>query len=408
MRKKKEGSILGGILLIAGSCIGAGMLGLPIVTGIAGLLPTLVMFFLAYLFMTSTALLLVEEMGRFNQSVNFISMVSRTLGPIGKTLCWLLYLFLFYALLVAYMTLSGIHFSSFLARAFDFSVPVWGGTLFFILIFASLIYLGTKPVDHVNRFLMFWKIIAFLLFIFAGFHFLQPKLLLHIEKKYALFSFPILIISFGFHNMVPSLMHYVGNDRKRARKIIWGGSLFTLVVYLIWEIIVLALLPVGQKDGIWESFHKGIDAAEALRHYLGSGALSFSVQWLAFFAILTSFLSQALSLVHFLRDGFKMEKKKRENITVCSLALLPPLLFSLLFPNLFFQALDFAGGICTVILFGIFPALMVWIGRYKKKERLPDQVPGGKPLLVLIFAVASFVFFYQLTQMLGFNLFPKP
>lgn len=408
MKGRKEGSILGGILLIAGSCIGAGMLGLPIVTGIAGLLPTLLMFFLAYLFMTSTALLLVEEMGRFNQSVNFISMVSRTLGPIGKTLCWLLYLFLFYALLVAYMTLSGIHFSSFLAHIFNFSVPVWGGILFFILIFASLIYLGTKPVDHVNRFLMFWKIVAFLLFIFASFHFLQPKLLFHVEKKYALFSFPILIISFGFHNMVPSLMHYVGNDRKRARKIIWGGSLFTLVVYLIWEVIILALLPVGQKDGIWESFHKGIDAAEALRNYLGSGSLSASVQWLAFFAILTSFLSQALSLVHFFRDGFKMEKKKREKVTVCALALLPPLLFSLLFPNLLFQALNFAGGICTVVLFGILPALMVWNGRYKKKEPLPDQVPGGKPLLILILAVASFVFFYQLTQMLGFNLFPKP
>jgi tyrosine-specific transport protein len=46
----KPGSIFGGVLLIAGSCIGAGMLGLPIITGIAGFFPSLLMFFfLGYL-----------------------------------------------------------------------------------------------------------------------------------------------------------------------------------------------------------------------------------------------------------------------------------------------------------------------------------------------------------------------
>ena len=42
---EKSGSVLGGMLLIAGSCIGAGMLGLPILTGLSGLMPSLFMFF---------------------------------------------------------------------------------------------------------------------------------------------------------------------------------------------------------------------------------------------------------------------------------------------------------------------------------------------------------------------------
>ena len=41
---KKEGSVFGGMLLIAGSCIGSGMLGIPIVTGVAGFFPSLLMF----------------------------------------------------------------------------------------------------------------------------------------------------------------------------------------------------------------------------------------------------------------------------------------------------------------------------------------------------------------------------
>jgi len=161
------------------------------------------------------------------------------------------------------------------------------------------------------------------------------------------------------------------------------------------------------KD-IIKGFALDIDAAEMLRTYLGSRVLGFSVQALAFFAILTSFLAQSLSLVHFIRDGFHMSKKKRENIGICALALLPPLGFSLLFPQLFYKALNFAGGICAVTLFGVFPALMTWVGRYKNKHMLEDRVRGGRPLLIVILVIACFIFFYQLTQMLGFSLFPSP
>ena len=67
---ESKGSVLGGMLLIAGSCIGAGMLGLPIVTGISGFLPSLALFFCGWLFMTATALLLVEVNGWFSRQVN--------------------------------------------------------------------------------------------------------------------------------------------------------------------------------------------------------------------------------------------------------------------------------------------------------------------------------------------------
>ena len=85
------------------------MLGLPIVTGIAGFFPSLVMFLVAWLFMTTTALLLLEALSWFNKPVNLLSIVEYTLGRVGKVVCWILYLFLFYALLVAYMSTSGNH-----------------------------------------------------------------------------------------------------------------------------------------------------------------------------------------------------------------------------------------------------------------------------------------------------------
>lgn len=402
---KKSGSVFGGTLLITGSCIGAGMLGLPVLTGIPGFFPSSVMFFIAWLFMLTTAILMVEIMGWFNKPVNLISMVEHTLGPIGKVLCWFLYLFLFYALLVAYMSVSGNHASLFIENTFRLPLPHWAGSFFFVVVFGWLVYLGTKPVDHVNRYLMYGKILSFILLVVLGIRHVVPRFLLHWEPKYALFTFPILIISFGFHNMVPVLMKYMKGDRKRVRQSIYAGSFLTVAIYIIWEIVTLGVLPL--RD-IMHSYKIDVDAAQALRTYLGSSLIGYSAQILAFFAILTSFLAQALSLTNFLSDGFRIKHQERENIGMCLLALIPPLIFSILFPDLFFQALNFAGGICAVVLFGIFPALMTWMGRYHKRKLLPDRVPGGRPLLLLILLIACLIFFDQLSTMLNFNLFPKP
>ncbi|MBF5059906.1 amino acid permease [Candidatus Neptunochlamydia vexilliferae] len=402
---RKPGSVFGGTLLITGSCIGAGMLGLPILTGIPGFFPSSIMFFIAWLFMLTTALLMVEIQGWFNKPVNLISMVEHTLGPIGKVLCWLLYLFLFYALLVAYMSLSGNHTSLFVDRTFHLPLSNWTGSLFFVIVFGWMVYLGAKPVDHLNRYLMIGKILSFVLLVMLGAQYIAPRLLIHWQPKYALFTFPILIISFGFHNMIPVLMKYMGGDRVRVRKTIYAGSLFTFAIYLIWEVVTLGILPYTD---ILHSYKIDIDAAQAIRTYLGSTLIGYSVQSLAFFAILTSFLAQALSLTNFLSDGFKIKHTHRENIGMCLLALIPPLILSILYPEIFFQAINFAGGICAVVLFGIFPVLMAWIGRYQKKNLLPDRVPGGRLLLIALLLIATFIFFDEATTMLNFNLFPKP
>jgi tyrosine-specific transport protein len=144
---KKEGSVFGGILLIAGSCIGAGMLGLPIQTGLSGFFPSLGLFFCACLFMTVTALILVEVSSWFPSRVNLLTMSAKTIGPIGKHLCWVTYLFLFYSLLVAYISGSGHLFQTILYNTFSYAVPIWPCSLLFVLLFGWVVYLGTRHVD---------------------------------------------------------------------------------------------------------------------------------------------------------------------------------------------------------------------------------------------------------------------
>lgn len=399
--------VIGGSLLVTGSCVGVGMLGLPIMTGASGFYPSLIAFFAVWLFMMLTGLLLVETNGWFSKKVNLLSMVEHTLGKVGKTACWILYLFLFYTILLAYIAGIGMIVTKMMDQYFHIAFPNWAGSLLFVLLFGWIVFLGTRTVDLCNRLLMMGKIAVFLGLVFLGARFVQPTLLAHFEPKYALFSLPIMVISFGFHNMVPSLANYMSGKTKLIRQSIIFGSLFALFIYLVWQILVLGIVPISGENGILANMKAGAEASQALMGILGKSWVSYFATLLAFFAILTSFLAQALSLSHFLADGFKISYKKHEEFWLVVFTLVPPMIAAFLYPNIFLKALNFAGGICTVVLFGIMPVLMVWKGRYHKKIHASYRVFGGKTVLVALFLFSLFVAFFQLAQMFDAPFIPK-
>jgi len=407
MSKSKSGSVFGGMLLLAGSCIGAGMLGLPILTGLSGFYPSLVVFFGIWAFMTLTGLLLVEVNSGYQRRVNFITMVDKTLGKKGRIACWLLYLFLFYSILLAYIAGIGSLVSTIFEQYFRMNVPDWGGSLFFVLLFGWIIYMGTRPVDMWNRVFMIGKIGAFLGLVVIGVTQIQSELLNRSVPEYTLYALPILVISFGFHNMIPSLTHYLNNSVKRVRASIILGGIFALVIYLVWQIIVLGIIPFGGPSGILESYNTGDEATQALIGILHTNWVSYFATLLGFFAILTSFLAQSLSLSHFLGDGLKINNKKHEELWLVVLTLVPPLILAFAYPGAFLKALNFAGGICAVILFGIMPVMMVWKGRYREKIETPYRVFGGKALLIALFSVAVFIALFQLSNMFDAPYLPK-
>jgi len=397
--KTCAGSLIGGMLLVAGSCIGAGMLALPILTGLAGFIPSLSMMLLAWAFMTFTGLLLVEGTGWFLGEIHLLSMTQESLGSIGRTTAWLAYVFLFYSLLVAYVAASGSIFSAIIATLFNLHLPGWAASLFFTFIFGWIIYLGTRPVDLLNRLLMVGLIIAYLGMIGLGIFRIQPELLLQWSPEHLFTSIPVLVISFGFQNLIPSLAGYMKGDLKRVRLTIIGGSLITLVVYLIWSLLVLGVVPYSS---ILESYQKGEEATIALRTALGSSAIGAFAQGFAFFAIVTSFLAQGLTLTHFLTDGFKLVSTRHTTRWMILLALVPPLILALSYPQIFFKALNFAGGICAMVLFGILPTLMVWIGRYYKNLISSYRVRGGKIAIALAFCFSLFVIICELVRIFSF------
>ncbi len=391
----RAGSVPGGMLLVAGSCIGAGMLALPILTGLAGFFPSLLMTFLSWAFMTFTGLVLIEVNGWFKSQVNLISMAEEALGRKGLLIAWLSYLFLFYSLLVAYIAASGTIFSAILESLFHcpFSPPA--ASIFFTGLFGYIVYLGTRPVDLFNRILMVGLIICYLGMIGFGLTCINPALLLHSAPEYTLLSLPVLVVSFGFQNMIPSLSAYMKGDLKRVRITILGGSLITLAIYLVWSLLVLGVVD---SFAIQDSYFKGEEATIPLRAALGASAISHFAQGFAFFAIITSFLAQGLTLTHFLADGLKCAPTRKNLGGLCCLALIPPLFLALYHPQIFFRALSFAGGICAMILFGLLPVSMAWIGRYIRKHPSKYRAFGGKFALVAAFFFSLLVIGCELSR----------
>ena len=100
-------SACGAALLVTGCCIGAGMIGLPIRSALAGFMPSTVAMILCYIFTTITGLFIAEATLWFDDKVNLPTIVESTLGKKGKIITLFLFLALFYAKKVyAFVTTS--------------------------------------------------------------------------------------------------------------------------------------------------------------------------------------------------------------------------------------------------------------------------------------------------------------
>jgi len=390
-----KGNVLGATLLVAGCCIGAGMLGLPVITAPGGFVPTLFLFTLSWLFMAATGLLLLEVNLWFSEEVGIVSMAAKTIGRGGKWLAWLLFTFLFYSLMVAYASGAGQLVADFVKDLFSIVIPEWVGSLFFSLAFGVFLYIGTQSVDRINRVFMGGLIASYVMLIGMGSVHVDWKLLTHQNWSVSLLALPVMIISFGFHNLVPSLTTYLKRDRKSLRFAILVGSAIPLVIYLAWEWVILGIVPMSGNGGL-DALSQENMATRCLRLAMGSAWIVGVAEYFAFFAIVTSFLSVALSFVDFLADGLHVKKDAKGKIGLCVLTLTPPFAFSLLYPKAFLSAMRYAGAFGTVILFGVLPALMVWSGRYVMKIKASRLLPGGRWTLLLVILISLGVFLLEI------------
>lgn len=382
MERNRLSALWGGILIVAGTTIGAGMLALPVVTGAAGFLPSVVLFIAYWLYMLFTGFLILELHFSWPQHPNLISMARLTLGRIGGLFALLLYFFLLYTLTTAYLAGSGPIFSAFLEWMVGYSMPEKAAVLPLLLLFGGVVYGGAASIDRANRLLMCCLGAAYILMVV----FLSP----HIRMEYLArrewmqlgMAVSIVSTSFGFHIVIPSLSSHLKGDLKTIRKAMLIGSLIPLLVYISWDWLALGIVPLKGANGWIESYHLGLDGATVLGRALEDSRLALLSSFFSLCAIITSFLGVSLSLKDCLADTFRIEKTAKGRLLLCLLIFIPPLIMSLTDPRAFLDALEYAGAFGVVVLLALFPLLMAWQARYRLGRISPYRAPGGKWLLL--------------------------
>ncbi len=386
--------LIGGVLLIVGTSIGGGMLALPVSTAAVGLTNSIFFLFCCWLVMTIGALLILEVNLRLPAGSNMVTMAKSTLGLPGQIIAWITYLFLLYTLLAAYISGGSDVFNGILHKM-GVALPNWATVLLFTTLFSTIVYQGIRAVDYVNRGLMFGKLGVYLLLVFIISPYVQLPRLSGGSFQAITGSLMILITSFGFASIVPSLREYFADDICSLRKVIFYGSLIPLCCYIVWIAVIMGVVDRDGSNGLlalMSSQHATSGLTDAL-------SLSVQSQWITgFFAFFTSicmitaFLGVSLGLFDFLADGLKLKKMGRQGKSILLLTFVPPLAIVLINPGIYLHALNYAG-ICCVILLLLLPVGMAWRGRVQETNRDTIIIPGGNVGLSVVGGIAVYLLY---------------
>ncbi len=374
---------IGGILLIVGTSIGAGMLALPVANAATGFWQSSIFLLLCWVIMTLGALFILEVNLYLPPGKNMVSMAATTLGTPGLFVAWLCYLFLLYTLLSAYIS-GGADVLGGVLQLLHVQAHQWQLTTLFTLVFGLVVYGGIRRVDFFNRGLMFAKLGVFLILVVLIAPFIHIENIQSGDVSHITSTIMILITSFGFAIIVPNLREYFNDNVPLLKKVILLGSLIPLLCYLAWDAVIMGSLPAQGNPGLMALMHDEhttTSLATILANTVHNPVISSLFNFFTSICMLTAFLGVSLCLISFLGDGLNIAQQGKEGFVLFMLTFLPPLLIVIYYPGAYIHALNYAGFFCVILLL-LLPALMSYFGR--KHFKPAYIVPGGKAMQLLV------------------------
>lgn len=380
--------ILSGTLLIAGTMIGAGMLGIPLMTGACGFIPGALVTVLVWIFMYLTGLLFLEVSLWMPDGSHVLSISDYFFRKGGRLLSGGMFIFLYYCLMVAYFA-AGTPLLADAFRVIGISLSCWSAFFLFGLIFGTIVAIGPKSIDRVNMMMSVAMIGSWLILIGSGQSEVESKRLFYTNWSSMVFAMPVLFSAFGFHNIIPSLCTYLKRDRAALRASIFWGSILPLFVYLVWQWLMIGAIP---REALMKTLQTKAPIITTFQSLTGETYFVRLGRFFVFFAIITSVLGVSFSLVDFLGDGFGVVHRRGwKRIGLTTLTFAPPMFLAGFNPDIFSTALGIAGGFGEAFLNGLLPVSFMWAGKYVWKLETDLKVLGNRFFLSLLILYGLFV-----------------
>lgn len=408
--KKSEPALAGGIMITAGSAIGAGIFALPVVSAGMWFSWAIVSMFIAWFCMYHASLLIMETTLHFHPGASFGTIVRQTLGKWPNVLNAILIMFLLYILDYAFISGGGSIVSKVSGQLMGAELGHAPSAVLFSIVFAAVVTVGMRAVDRVIAVIFMGMVITF--FMVAGeLGFLVDvrQLLQHNTQQtgtsYWVFMFaalPYFLTSFGFYTIVPSLVKYYEGNANTVRKAMLYGSLLSLCFYLVWILVTMGSLD---RVGFLAVIAKGGNVGVLVNHIIdtaNSDTLIFSINIFANLALISSFLGVSIGLFDYFSDLLGFSDAPMDRLKCSLIVFVPPTVGGAFLPDGFVVAIGYAGLVLAIHGL-ILPALVA----LKARQLFPDaafRVWGGSWLIASM--ILAGVFFVSIQIMNIMNLLP--
>jgi tyrosine-specific transport protein len=377
-------------LLVVGGLVGAGVLALPVNTGLAGFIPAIIGLLAFGLAMFFTAAVLAKEsMLERKDAFNYPSLYQKYFGIKGKWAAVIANMFLLYGLLIAYITGGSEIISDVL------NIPLayhkWVVLLFSIV----LIFIIMKGIQIVIKFNTVFTLIMFSCFIIIvsmGATRVKAGNLIHRDWHFLPCTVPIIVAAFNFHNLIPTICKTLNYSSRVVIRAIFLGMCMGFILYIAWLIVGVGALPITNGDtSLIYAFEHNLPATIPLSHMISTPVfLSFAMLF-SMVALTASCIANSTGLLAFVEDlmvnSFKMPNKALHG----AIAFLPPVIISLIYPDIFLHALNMAAGFGIVMLFGIMPGIIA----------ISKAMPRRRLIPLIVFCLFAGAFLFEVLQETG-------
>jgi len=395
----------GAILLVAGTCIGSGMIALPMVLAKLGLIPSILLMLATWFIMYYSSLINLElnlqagrglplgALGRL-----FSGRTAELTGNISLKL-------LSYSLLAVFIYGGSSVLQELIASKLNAQDSFSFIATCYALVAMTLLLLPIKLIDYFNR-ILFICLLAVIGILLAGLAIsIKWTNLPLFSEQYTTPSawvglIPVVFTSFGFQVIFHTLTNYCNKNAKMLKQAFFWGSLIPAIIYILWTSSILSVV-YHDNPNFYQQMAAGKVEIGELIQVLSSIAKWQTVQllvwWISLLAIATSILGVGVGLC----DSIKgMLPKSISNVSVRNIfasviTILPAYIAVIYVPNAFISVLGFAGMILAVIAV-LLPAYLFW---QIKAEKLNYPELERKSLILLSLVFAAVVILCEVLNM---------
>lgn len=368
--KQVNKKIIAAAFILAGTTIGAGILGLPYVFSQSGFYVGIFWTFALGMMVIFLNLYLGEVILRTKETHQLPGYAKKYLGKQAKKIMTFAVLVGVYSALLAYMVGEGQSFSKLVFGSLDYSVyfalAFWAGM-------TLLIREGLKGLKRVEL----WGVVAIIAIIFSMLFFFYGRIdqsnLVGYNVSKLFLPFGVVLFSLLGFTSIPEVRVEISGNENYLKRAIIIGTLIPIFVYAIFSFIFVGILGGSVEQISTLSFGKPVIV-------------------LGIFTMLTSYF--VLSFV--IRDIFIYDLRKGKWETFFFVSVVPLVLYFII---TFFNLVDFVGileigGVVSGGLTGILILLMNLKSKDKGKRRPEFSVPINWKviwIMSIIFILGSYL-----------------